>query len=160
MVKNFERFVPNIYKDPIGLPTVGYGHRCIQPKCAEVSFPIPLTETDATNLLRSDLRTAEVCVSSAVDDKISLNENQYGALVSWALNVGCGNMRGSSLIRRLNAGEDPNTVAREELPKWRMAGGKPSNGLTLRRGKEAAFFQVPSSTVAHPPTCPTSRRRR
>jgi len=160
MVKNFEGFVPNVYNDPIGLPTVGYGHLCRQPKCAEVTFPIPLTEADATNLLRSDMRSAEECVSSAIDDKISLNENQYGALVSWAFNVGCGNVRSSGLIRRLNAGEDPNTVAREELPKWRNAGGKPSNGLVLRRGKEAAFFQVPSSTIAHPPTCPTSRRRR
>lgn len=159
MVKNFEGFVPKVYNDPIGLPTVGYGHLCKQPKCAEVPFPIPLTEAHATNLLRSDMRSAEECVSSAIADSISLNENQYGALVSWAFNVGCGNVRSSGLIRRLNAGEDPNAVAREELPKWRKAGGKPSNGLILRRGKEVAFFQVPSSVVAHPPSCPTRRRR-
>jgi GH24 family phage-related lysozyme (muramidase) len=159
MVKSFEGFVPNVYNDPIGLPTVGYGHLCRQPKCAEVSFPIPLTETHATNLLRSDMRSAEECVSSALQDSVKLNENQYGALVSWAFNVGCGNVRSSGLVRRLNAGEDPNTVARDELPKWRNAGGKPSNGLVLRRSKELAFFQVPSSVIAHPSCAPSARRR-
>lgn len=160
LVKNFEGFVPNVYNDPIGLPTVGYGHLCRQPKCAEVTYPIPLSQADATSLLRSDMRASEICISAAVADSVKLNDNQYGALVSWAFNVGCGNAQGSGLIRRLNAGEDPNTVAREELPKWRNAGGKSSSGLILRRGKEVAFFQNPAPVIAHPPTCPTTRRRR
>jgi len=160
MVKNFEGFVPNVYNDPIGLPTVGYGHLCRQPRCTEVPFPIPLTEAHATNLLRSDMRSSEECVSSAIVDSVTLNDNQYGALVSWAFNVGCGNVRSSGLVRRLNAGENPNMVALQELPKWRNAGGKPLSGLVLRRGKEILFFQIPSSVVAHPPSCSAPGRRR
>jgi GH24 family phage-related lysozyme (muramidase) len=160
MVKQFEGFVPSVYNDPIGLPTVGYGHLCKQPKCAEVPFPIPLSEAHATNLLRSDIRTAEECVSSAINDSVTLNENQYGALVSWAFNVGCGNVRSSGLVRRLNAGEHPSLVVLQEMPKWRNAGGKPMSGLVLRRGREVAFFQVPSSVIAHPPSCSAPSRRR
>lgn len=153
MIKGFEGFVNKPYLDPIGLPTVGYGHLCKQPNCAEVPFTFPMTEAQATTLLQSDLRPTEACISSDIADTVSLNANQYGALVSWAFNVGCGNSRSSTLIKRLNAGESPNTVAAEELPKWRKAGGQVSNGLVTRRNREVAFFQTASSTVAHPPTC-------
>ncbi|KAF8148213.1 lysozyme [Crassisporium funariophilum] len=153
MIKGFEGFVASPAPDPIGLPTVGYGHLCKQPKCAEVPFKFPLTEAQATTLLNTDIAPMAACISKDIVDTVQLNENQYGALVSWAFNVGCGNSGGSALITRLNAGEDPNKVASEELPKWRKAGGQVSNGLVARRSKEVAFFQQASSTSAHPPTC-------
>ncbi|KAF9050192.1 lysozyme [Panaeolus papilionaceus] len=153
MLKGFEGFVGKPYLDPVGLETVGYGHLCRHPGCTEVPFSFPMTEAQATTLLQSDLAGTESCISNDINDTIQLNENQYGALVSWAFNVGCGNSKSSAMISRLNAGEDPNTVASDELPKWRKGGGQVLPGLVNRRKAEVEFFKRPSSTIAHPPTC-------
>lgn len=81
---------------------------------------------------------------------MELNDNQYGALCSWAFNVGCGNVKTSTLIQRLNAGDDPNTIAGQELPKWDLAGGNVLPGLTRRRAAEVALFKTSSGTGALP----------
>jgi GH24 family phage-related lysozyme (muramidase) len=65
-------------------------------------------------------------------------------------NEGCGNMESSSLIRRLSAGENPNTVAAEELPKWQLAGGQVLQGLVRRRAAEVKLFKTASSAAALP----------
>lgn len=153
LIKEFEGFVARPEPDPIGLPTVGYGHLCQTTGCAEVPYPFPLTTTTASALLTSDLRTYQNCIARDIADSVRLNANQYGALVSWAFNVGCGNSESSTLVRRLNNGENPNTVAEEELPKWNKAGGQVLPGLVRRRAAEVTLFKTASSVIAHPPPC-------
>lgn len=153
LIKEFEGFVKKPAPDPIGLPTVGFGHLCKSKGCSEVPFKFPLTEADAGKLLQTDIKTFTKCVAGDIKDTVKLNDNQFGALASWAFNVGCGNVKSSSLIRRLNAGENPNTVAAQELPKWHLAGGKVLPGLTRRRAAEVKLFKTPSKTIAHPPKC-------
>ena len=72
---------------------------------------------------------------------VPLNRNQRGALTSFTFNVGGGAFRTSTLLRRLNAGEDPNTVATQELPRWNKGGGKVLPGLVRRRQAEVDFFK-------------------
>lgn len=84
---------------------------------------------------------------------MALNANQYGALVSWAFNVGCGASGSSSLIRRLNQGGDPNTVASEELPQWNKGNGQVIPGLTRRRAAEVNLFKTPTEVGALPVGC-------
>ncbi|KAK4634049.1 Endolysin [Fulvia fulva] len=91
-----------------------------------------MSQIEGDELLVDDVREFEVCLGNAVSS-VSLNANQYGALVSWSFNVGCGNMRSSTLVRRLNGGESPNTVAAEELPKWNQAGGQTVRSRRLER---------------------------
>lgn len=150
MVKSLEGFVDKPSPDPIGLPTVGYGHLCKSKGCTEVPFPFPLTHDTASQLLQLDFKPAAQCVNNDVSSNIKLNDNQYGALVSWGFNVGCGNVKSSTLVKRLNAGEDPNTVAAQELPQWNKGGGKVLPGLVTRRAKEVKLFQTPSGTIVHP----------
>ncbi|KAF9465997.1 glycoside hydrolase family 24 protein [Collybia nuda] len=153
LIKEFEGFVASPSPDPIGLPTVGYGHLCQQANCAEVPFSFPMTEAQAATLLQTDLKTYTKCLSDAIVDSVRLNANQYGALSSWTFNEGCGNMRSSTLISRLNNGENPNTVAAQELPKWTFAGGVSLPGLVRRRAAEVVLFQTASSVISHPPPC-------
>lgn len=93
------------------------------------------------------------CITLTTAASVTLNDNQYGALVSWSYNVGCGAAQSSSLIQRLNAGEDANTVAAEELPKWNKGGGEVLPGLTRRRAAEVELHNTASDTGALPVGC-------
>lgn len=143
LVKEFEGYEPNPYDDPTGHETVGYGHLCTQSGCTEVPYPFPLSEAEAAQLLQSDMKSYTTCAANEIG--VELNANQFGALASWTYNVGCGNMETSTLVKRLNAGEDPNTVAAEELPKWNKSNGQVLPGLTRRRAAEVELFQTATS---------------
>jgi lysozyme len=58
LIKGFEGFVARPAPDPIGLPTVGYGHLCQTKGCGEVRFPFPLTQATAMDLLKQDLKVS------------------------------------------------------------------------------------------------------
>ncbi|KAH6683965.1 lysozyme [Halenospora varia] len=153
LVEGFEGWYANAYKDPDGNPTIGYGHLCRSASCSEIAYHIPLSKSDGDKLLQSDLAIARKCISSQISDSVKLNANQYGALVSWAFNVGCGNSGSSTLIKRLDKGEAPNTVAGEELPKWNRGSNGVLPGLTRRRATEVVLFKTANSEVGHPPAC-------
>ncbi|KAG0263392.1 hypothetical protein DFQ27_001785 [Actinomortierella ambigua] len=149
-IKHFEGFEPNVEDDPVGNPTVGYGHKCQKKKCAEVTYKFPLTEQTATQLLKDDLPTYTSCLEKALNDKVTLNKNQWAALTSWIFNLGCGKLEIADLIKRLNNGDDPNTVAAEELPRWNKAGGKVFKGLVRRREAEVKLFKTATKDKAYP----------
>ncbi|KAL2107447.1 hypothetical protein VUR80DRAFT_5188 [Thermomyces stellatus] len=153
LVKEFEGWYPDIYDDPVGLPTVGYGHLCGDAKCSDIPYSIPLSKEDGQRLLQDDLVEFQQCITLATKSSVSLNDNQYGALVSWSFNVGCGAAQSSSLLQRLNDGENPNTVASEELPKWNKGGGEVLPGLERRRAAEVELHNTDSNTEALPVGC-------
>ncbi|KAI8318655.1 glycoside hydrolase family 24 protein [Martensiomyces pterosporus] len=149
LLKEFEGFVASPSPDPIGLPTVGYGHLCQTKGCSEVKQGFPLTPSTAEELLRTDVPKYATCLAGALKDSVTLNDNQFAALVSWVYNVGCGAAGSSSLVRRLNSGEGASIVP-GELLQWNKAGGRVFDGLTRRRKAEINLFQTPSSKQAHP----------
>jgi lysozyme len=153
LIGKAEGFRANVYNDPAGHPTVGYGHLCTKAKCAEVKYKIPLSTADGKKLLADDMKKFEKCITAMLNNKAVLNLNQYGALVSWSFNVGCGAAQGSQLIKRLNAGENVNKVLSNELPKWVNAGGKKLPGLVTRRNNEIALAKKTPSGKALPVKC-------
>ncbi|KAL5333916.1 lysozyme-like domain-containing protein [Aspergillus crustosus] len=153
LIKSFESFEPAVYDDGYGNPTIGYGHICPDWDCSDVSYAQPLSEETAVQLLADDLIGYQNAVTNALADPVTLNDNQYGALVSWTFNVGSGAMGSSTLVSRMNAGEDVGVVAGEELPKWKYANGEVSNGLVRRREAEVALFGTASGVGALPVAC-------
>ncbi|PGH06790.1 hypothetical protein AJ79_06431 [Helicocarpus griseus UAMH5409] len=153
LIKEFEGFVPEPAPDPIGLPTVGYGHLCETEGCGEVQYSFPLTEESASALLKDDLVQFQDAITMMTAAEVVLNANQYGALVSWSFNVGAGAAEGSTLISRLNSGEAPNTVLPEELPKWNKGGGETLPGLVRRRAAEVELSQTATDEPALPVGC-------
>lgn len=153
LIAEFEGFVDHIYTDATGHPTVGYGHLCSDSKCSDVKYKIPLSTANGKALLADDMKKFEKCITAMLKSKAVLNLNQYGALVSWSFNMGCGAAQDSTLVKRLNNGENVNTVLSEELPKWVHAGSSVLPGLVRRRNAEIALAKKATSDKALPVKC-------
>lgn len=132
LIKGFEGLRLSKYQDVVGKWTIGYGHLILPSE----SFPNPLTEKQAEDLLRKDLATSEAGVARLV--KVKLSQQQFDALVSFTFNLGAGNLQSSTLLKKLNAGDY--SGAAEELLRWNKAGGKEVAGLTRRRAAERKLF--------------------
>lgn len=67
------------------------------------------------------------------------SQNQFDAMVSFAYNVGVGNLSSSTLLRKHKAGNFAGAAA--EFARWNKAAGKVLPGLTRRRAAEAAMYR-------------------
>ena len=70
--------------------------------------------------------------------KVDPEPNELGAMTSLAYNIGLGNFRSSTLLRKFNAGDKAGAAA--EFGKWNRAAGKVMKGLTNRRADERQVF--------------------
>jgi lysozyme len=71
--------------------------------------------------------------------KVELSDNQFSALVSFAFNLGAGALSKSTLLKKVNANPEDESI-RAEFAKWDKAGGKQLRGLTRRRKAEADLY--------------------
>jgi lysozyme len=95
-----------------------------------------------------DLRRFENAVNGSV--AVSLEQNQFDALVSFSFNVGVGAFTGSTLLKKLNAGSYDDVPG--ELMKWTKGGGKTLQGLVNRRQgktKGSGLNSVHNLNVCH-----------
>lgn len=121
-----------VYLDPVGLPTVCYGHFDQRLKVGT-----RFSETDCLIYLKEDLAAAEKAVKELVT--VPLTQGQYDALVSFTFNVGTDAFRRSALRRKLNEGKYDEAAA--EFPKWIYSQGKKLRGLVNRRNNERKLFE-------------------
>ena len=149
LIKDFEQWVPRLYNDASNYCTIGYGHLIARKPCASVDravlsrFPNPMGLDYGSNLLNTDSASAREEVSSVV--KVDLNDQQFGALVSFVFNVGATKFEKSTLLKAINNREFE--AVPRQFARWIISGGKPLNGLINRRACEAALFKgdLPSS---------------
>ena len=137
IIKEAEGLRLKPYQDVAGFWTIGYGHKIIEgdPFYPEGDIK-QITNAQAFGLLASDVGKAERAVNNLV--KVPLTQNQFDALVSFVFNLGTGNFKKSTLLKKLN--ESDYEGAAEQLPRWRFAGGREWEGLINRRNKEKALF--------------------
>ena len=137
IIKRYEGCSLNVYRDPIGIWTIGYGsifgldlnrvdrsHRAI-------------TEDEATSLLFRECQEAERAIARLV--RVQLTSNQVSALISLVFNVGSGNFQRSTMRMKLNRRDY--IGAANEFWKWRRAGGRILKGLVRRRASEEQLFK-------------------
>jgi len=71
---------------------------------------------------------------------LSLNDNQFSALVSLSFNIGSGAFNRSTLLRKLNLGKYDEVPY--EMARWNKGGGKILPGLVKRRELEIALWNL------------------
>jgi lysozyme len=126
------------YADPAhgwAVPTIGWGTIAYEDG-RKVKRGDIITQARADELLTWEVRQKSRAVQRLVT--VPLNSDQFGALVSFAYNLGEGNLGRSTLLKKLNAGDYGG--AADEFPKWNRAAGQVLRGLTRRRESERRLF--------------------
>ena len=135
LLKKSEGFRNKIYRDPAGIPTIGYGHRVLPSE----SFPDGIDEAQASQLLAQDIGIAEKAVLKLV--KVAITQGQFDALVDFVYNLGPNRLAASTLLRDLNIGRYD--AAAEQLLMWDHVGTKEVAGLKARREAEFHLWHNP-----------------
>ncbi len=137
LIKQYEGCRLAAYRCAAGVWTIGYGHT------AGVHSGMTITQAQADAYLRQDIAKFEGYVNNPTYVPITenLNQNQFDALVSFAFNLGAGN------LRKLCKGRTAAQIART-MPNYNKAAGKVLAGLKRRRAAEQALFNKPVSAAA------------
>lgn len=131
IIKQCEGCRLKAYLCPSLIPTIGYGHT------TGVKLGDIITQADAYRYLLQDIKRFEQAVSVLV--KVPINENQFSALVSFAFNIGVGNLKSSTLLKKLNLRDYKGCS--NEFDRWVYGSNKkPLEGLKKRRKLERELF--------------------
>jgi lysozyme len=131
LIKSFESERLEAYVCPAGKWTIGFGHTG-----PDVRPGMRISSEKAHALLGKDIAKFERCVNAYL--AVPVTQNQFDALVSFTFNVGCENLKKSTLLRKLNDGDD--VGASEQFRRWDKSNGVPLAGLTRRRQAEMGLF--------------------
>lgn len=145
LVKAFESCLRRVaagfvgYYCPAGKFTIGWGHTNDHGRKFDASTVWSQLECDAA--FAEDMRGFENVVKRLV--KVNLQQCQFDACVSFSYNAGEGGFAGSTLLRKINAGDFEG--AAREFGKWiyGTVGGVKTKlkGLVRRRASESLMFQ-------------------
>lgn len=131
-IEQWEGFKEKAYKCPAGVLTIGFGHTGDDVKPDQV-----ITYKEAYDLLCKDIKERVMQIAPFIN--VPVTEGQFIALISLVFNVGAGSVKGSRLLKKLNAG-DIEGAAAEFTDGWNTANGEVLLGLTRRRKAEAKLF--------------------
>ena len=152
IIKEFEGCHLVAYADAVNVWTIGWGNTQIDGRPVRQGDKI--SQTTADTMLRDGIEHFAAQLYKLIPVAQKYGGNQQAALLSWLYNVGGGAVEGSTLRRRINAGESAQIVIPQELPKWDKANGRPLAGLTRRRAAEVALFT--GATSRFTPSSPFS----
>ncbi len=106
---------------------------------------LTITQDEADSRFAKRLtREFEPGVLDAVQQNVT--QAQYDGMVCLAYNIGMGNFRSSTLLRKFNLGDVAGADA--QFLVWNKAGGKVMLGLRRRRAAEQALFRGMSGDQA------------
>ena len=110
------------------VPTIGFG------TTDGVKMGDTITPQAAVSRALSDVSKFEGAIKRCV--KVPLTQGEYDAYLSLSYNIGSGAFCGSTLVRKLNAGDYAGAC--EQVLAWDKAEEKRMQGLTARRHREYA----------------------
>lgn len=134
LARRFEGCYLRPYLCPAGVPTIGYGATYYLDGTRVTLNDPPITRTTAEVMLLDMVRRVYLPAVLKLCPGIDTPE-RLAALIDFAFNLGAGNLRASTLRKRVNAGRWSDVPA--EFRKWVRGGGRVLRGLVLRREAEA-----------------------
>lgn len=135
LIRRFEGFYRGPYLCPAGVPTIGYGATYYEDGRAVTLHDPIITRERAEELLLWHVRRVYLPAAIRLCPAL-VNETpgRLAAIIDFTFNLGAGNLKASTLRRRINAGDWGAVPA--ELRKWVKANGRTLRGLVLRREAE------------------------
>ena len=130
LIKEFEGLRLKAYKCPGGVWTIGYGHT------AGVKPGKVISEAQAEEYLKADLIAFERYLNGL---GLALNQNQFDALISFIYNVGTGNFTNSTLLLKVRANPQDNSIM-DEFLRWVYSKGRVLPSLQRRRLAEMKLY--------------------
>lgn len=131
---------------PAGYWTEGYGSVIIHEgkmlkgaanKALAYKLATVKTEAEAVKQLNDVLNNKYAPFINSLN--LSINQNQFDALVSFAYNCGKDALRTSTLLKRIKANASEEQI-RAGFAAYRMSAGKVMPGLIRRRAEEANLY--------------------
>lgn len=136
LIESFEGTRLTAYPDPGtgGDPwTIGVGHTG-----PEVHKGLTWTDAQVRAALDADLLKFDHGVTELIG-AAPTSQNEFDALVSFAFNLGLGNLGKSTLLSMHRVGNKAGAAV--EFKKWNTANHKPMMGLTRRRQAESDLYR-------------------
>ncbi len=137
LARRFEGLYLTPYLCPAGVPTIGYGATYYENGVRVQLTDPPITREYADALLLWMVQTTylpavlRLCPGANTPGRLA-------ALIDFTFNLGAGQLRASTLRRKVNAGAWDDVPA--ELRKWVRGGGRVLRGLVLRREAECVVI--------------------
>lgn len=151
LVKKWEGFKAKAYICPAGVLTIGYGTtNRAGISGVSVAPNMVITQTKAEEWLRLGLDKFADQIRPSITAPI--NENEFGAFVSLAYNIGPSAFKNSSALRHFNVGDKAKAASAIKLWNKATVNGKRQvlQGLVNRRNEEVELFLSPATSTAAP----------
>jgi lysozyme len=136
LCRRFEGLYLKPYLCPANVPTIGYGSTRYENGTRVSLGDAPISKARAEELLLWELNTG--CLPAVARYCPDQDKNIQAALIDFVYNLGSGRLAGSTLRKRINAGDYEG--AKAELMKWTKAGGRVLPGLVKRRTAESLLL--------------------
>jgi lysozyme len=151
IIKESEDLVLKPYQCFAGVHTIGYGHVI---KKGKEGLKNGITQKQAELILEDDINYFVTELSILLKaHNVSLNQNQYGALVSFCFNLGIERFKTSTLFKRIIENPMNFYEIKKQINRFVYATDPKTNkkvklnGLVIRRGKEARLYEKPTFTI-------------
>ena len=145
LIKRFEGCKLTAYQDIVGIWTIGYGTTAMAGLGIEPAKGMTITHERAEDLLRQGVEKFATTVDAMITTKV--NQNERGACVCLAYNIGPNAFAKSTVLRELNVGHKDKAAAAFRM--WNKAGGEVIKGLVNRREAEIKLFLTPVTADMH-----------
>lgn len=143
LLKQLEGFESHVYRNGGGRETIGYGHLVR----AGENWSGGITREQGERLLEADLARIEKGMGELIT--VPLSKDQWDAIAIWTYNLGTGNLKKSTLLKKLNAGKYSDVP--EQMLRWVHIKHKDtgvveiSPGLCNRRAREVVLWNGKAS---------------
>lgn len=125
-IATHEGYRSDAYLDSVKVPTIGFG------TTENVKLGDKIDPVKALQRKIADVQKFEGALKQCVT--VPLHQYEYDAYISLSYNIGSKNFCGSTLVKKLNAGDYDGAC--KQILRWDRAGGEQLLGLTRRRQAE------------------------